>query len=270
MNVNALYFSPTGTTKKITEGIAQRIAQKISGKSEIKVIDFTLKEKRDKEISFTENDLVVIGVPVYAGRVPNVLLPYLNSVLGNGAMAVCVVVYGNRNYDDALIELRDTAQADGFRVIAAGAFVGEHSFSKVLAMGRPDEKDMEIAERFADQILSKIEKGNPGDMVAVKGEEPYRKYYMPRDRAGTPVDIRKVTPKTNSDCNNCKVCVKICPMDSIDPEDPAKLVGICIKCGACIKSCPTSAKYYDDADYLRHQYELEQQFEARREPELFV
>ncbi|MBR0596918.1 EFR1 family ferrodoxin [Sinanaerobacter chloroacetimidivorans] len=269
MNVNAVYFSPTETTKKIVEGIAQKIVRILS-ENTYYINDFTLKNARDEALSFHEKDLVIVGVPVYAGRVPNVLLNYLNSMRGNGAMAVCVVVYGNRNYDDALIELRDIIKEDGFQVIAAGAFVGEHSFSKILAMGRPDEKDMAVVDRFADQICKKLAEGSVHDTITVQGNEPYRKYYMPRDKAGNPVDIRKVTPRTNINCKNCRICANICPMGSIDPVQPSKLNGICIKCGACIKKCPFGAKYYDDPDYLRHQYELEEEFSDRREPELFI
>lgn len=270
MIVNAMYFSPTGTTKKIVEGIAEGIAKKLSGNTVTNTIDFTKKDIRDKAAAFNKDDLVVLGVPVIAGRVPNVLLDYLNTVQGNGAKAVCIVLYGNRNYDDALIELRDIATQDGFQVIAAGAFIGEHSFSKILAADRPDDKDMAVAAQFADQIYAKLIKGEFGETLFVKGCEPYRKYYMPKDREGNPVDIRKVKPKTNSDCKGCKVCVEVCPMDSIDHEDPSILNGICIKCGACIKNCPVSAKYYDDPNYLRHKFELEEQFADRNEPELFL
>jgi NAD-dependent dihydropyrimidine dehydrogenase PreA subunit len=84
------------------------------------------------------------------------------------------------------------------------------------------------------------------------------------------VDIRKVVPKTNSCCNDCKLCVEICPMGSIDFKDVTKLNGICIKCGACIKKCSKNAKYYDDEDYLRHKYELEIDFDSRKEPDVFV
>lgn len=194
----------------------------------------------------------------------------MNSIKGNDALAIAVVLYGNRNYDDALIELRDILQLNGFKVIAGGAFIGEHSFSKILAKDRPDEKDMAIASDFADQIYSKITAEADFQIVNVKGKSPYRDYYRPKNLQGEPVDIRKVTPLTNSDCNNCKLCVSVCPMGSIDKEDVSRLIGICIKCGACIKNCPTQAKYYDDEDYLRHKYELEIEFASRREPELFL
>lgn len=268
--LNTMYFSPTGTTRKIVSGIANGIAGNLGGKTITNNIDFTLPEVRKETVSFTQEDIVVIGTPVYAGRVPNVLLKYLNTIEGNGALAISVVVYGNRNYDDAAVELQDILEANGFKVIAAGAFIGEHSFSKILAQNRPDEKDMFIVYDFANQICKKLTTQDNFKTVVVKGNRPYRKYYMPKDRNGTPVDIRKVTPKTNDKCIDCKLCAKVCPMGSIDYEDVSKLNGICIKCGACIKKCPSGAKYFDDEDYLRHKHELEAELTVRREPELFL
>ena len=98
----------------------------------------------------------MLGTPVYAGRVPNVLLPYLNSIEGNEALAIPIVLFGNRNYDDALIELRDILEKDGFHTLAAGAFVGEHSFSRILAKNRPDAQDMDIVSEFVQQIVAKL------------------------------------------------------------------------------------------------------------------
>ena len=268
--INMMYFSATGTTRKIVSGIAKNISENIGRNVTINEIDFTMPVARKKPVQFTEEDVVIIGVPVYAGRVPNVLLKYLNSIVGSNTLAIPVVVYGNRNYDDALIELTDIFKLNGFNIIAGGAFIGEHSFSKTLAKNRPDEKDMDIACGFANQIYNKITTQDKTQVVIVKGNNPYRKYYKPVTKEGITVDIRRVTPRTNSNCNDCKICASICPMGSIDFEDVSKLNGICVKCGACIKKCPTNAKYYDDADYLRHKFELENQFAYRREPELFI
>lgn len=268
--INTMYFSATDTTKKVVCSIGKKISQNIDKEISINSIDFTLPKARKKAVSFTNQDVLIIGVPVYAGRVPNVLLKYLNSITGNGALAVPVVVYGNRNYDDALIELKDILELNGFKVIGGGAFIGEHSFSKTLAKNRPDEEDMDIARDFANQIYTKIITQDKIQTVVVNGAKPYRKHYIPKNKDGIAVDIRKVTPKTNSNCNDCKICAHICPMGSIDFEDVSKLNGICIKCGACIKKCPIDAKYYDDEDYLRHKHELEDNFTYRREPELFL
>jgi len=129
---------------------------------------------------------------------------------------------------------------------------------------------MNIVGEFADQIYVKLTTLEGIQTLVVNGNQPYRKHYMPKDKDGSPVDIRKVAPKTNSNCIDCKLCVKVCPMGSINFEDVSILNGICIKCGACIKKCPNQAKYFDDKDYLRHKQELEIEYASRREPELFI
>ena len=269
MKINTFYFSPTETTQKIVSGIAAGISKEM-GLLAINTINFTLPKVRVEAVSFKADDLVVVGVPVYAGRVPNILLKYLNMTEGNSATAIAIVVYGNRNYDDALIELKDILVLKGFKVIAGGAFIGEHSFSKILAKDRPDDQDMAVVNDFARQIAHKLKTQSDTDDILVKGNTPYRKYYMPKNKGGIPVDIRKVTPKTNSNCTDCKLCAEVCPMGTINYEDVTKLNGICIKCGACLKKCPVQAKYYDNEDYLRHKYELEIDFADRKEPELFI
>ena len=268
--INTMYFSATDTTKKVVCGIGKEILENIDRKITINNIDFTLPAVREKIVSFTEQDVVIIGVPVYAGRVPNILLKYLKSIIGNGALAIPVVVYGNRNYDDALIELKDILELNDFKVIGGGAFIGEHAFSKILAKNRPDEEDMDIVSDFANQIYTKLITQDKIQTVVITGNNPYRKYYIPKNKDGIAVDIRKVTPKTNGNCNSCKICANICPMGSIDFEDVSKLNGICIKCGACIKKCPMNAKYYDNENYLIHKQELEVDFAYRRQPELFI
>lgn len=270
--VCAAYFSATGTTKKVVTGIAEELADRLGVACD--TFDFTLPAARAEQKCFSSNTLVVFGTPVYAGRVPNVLLKYLVTIQGNGALAVPVTVFGNRHFDDALIELRDILEKDGFHALAAGAFIGEHSFSTILAAGRPDAGDMEIVRQFAGRVAEKAAAVTDVTTLApveVEGTPyPYRGYYQPRDRKGNPVDIRKVKSLVNENCNDCKICAKVCPMGSISMENVREYTGICIKCGACIKKCPQHARYYEDAGYLYHQHELEEGFVRRAEPSLFV
>ena len=267
----AFYFSPTGTTKKIVTGISDGLAKRSGGDS-VGHVDFTLPAARKEPAVFSKLAVVVAGVPVYAGRVPNVLLKYLNTIEGNGALAVAVVVYGNRHYDDALIEWRDLLDSRGFRVIAAGAFIGEHSFSRILGGDRPDVQDMLRVTEFAGRIheILSVSQNEPNTLV-VPGNQPYQPYYRPKDKDGNPASILKVVPKTSIDCIHCGLCVDLCPMDSIDADDVSTITGICIKCCACLKNCPVSAKYFDDANFLWHKEELEVAFTSpRREPEFFL
>lgn len=290
--IRAMYFSGTNTTAKVTKAIACRIWENLDQRGTavhyVKAdhIDFSPKEARDRIYTFDEDDLVVFGTPVIAGRVPNVLLKFLDTLQGGGAMAVPVVLYGNRNFDDALIELRNILESRNFHTVAAAAFIGEHSFSRILAAGRPDEADMEKADHFADQAAEKIftliqEHHGDGQKiasalaqsgpVAVEGQTPIRPYYKPRDRQGAHIDIRKVIPKLDEQkCNACGICVAACPMGSIKKERPGHVDGICIKCCGCVKKCPEGALYFDDAGYLYHKKELEIQYTERKEPSLFI
>ena len=267
----AVYFSGTGTTRRTVERIAGGIASRLNLPAES--VDFSRPAVRQETLCFGEKDLVVFGTPVYAGRVPNVLLPFLRErIMGGGALAVPVVLFGNRNYDDALIELRNILAADGMHPIAAGAFVGEHSFSRVLGADRPNAEDEALMDEFAARVaaLAAGLDAAPVKSVAVRGQEPLRPYYTPRDRAGKPINILKVKPKTDlSRCGGCGLCADLCPMGSIDPADVSAVRGICIKCCACVKGCPTGAKFFDDAGYLYHQHELEAQYARPAENEVF-
>lgn len=268
----AVYFSATDTTKKTVLTIADEAARLLGAERED--YDFTLPRMRENGFAAGKDDLVIFGTPVYAGRVPNVLLKYLATIQGNGALAVPVVLFGHRNFDDGLIELRDILENTGFHTVAAAAFVGEHSFSKTLAAGRPDADDMKEALAFAGKVTEKVKglpEGEAPAPVEVEGvPHPYRGYYQPRDRKGVSIDIRKVKSLVSDACDDCKICADVCPMGSISHENVREYTGICIKCGACIKKCPKQARYYEDEGYLYHQHELEEGYTRRAAISLFL
>ena len=207
----AVYFSGTGTTEKTVRRIASGLSTALSAPME--VFDFTPPAARQADLSFGPEDLVVLGVPTYAGRVPNVLLPYLTGkVHGAATPAVPVVLFGNRNFDDSLMELRNIMTANGFMPVAAAAFVGEHSFSRTLGAGRPNAADLTQMDDFARGAAQKLQElaALPTVPVSVAGEEPIRPYYTPRDRHGAPINILKVKPKTDMAlCGGCGLCAAL-------------------------------------------------------------
>lgn len=260
----AVWFSATGTTEKVVNFVAKNIAEQLS--VPVESLSFNTPAARKQELNFSADELVVLGVPVYAGRVPNLILPYVQgSIKAEGALAVPVVLYGNRNFDDGLMELRNVMRDNGFKPIAAGAFVGEHSFSTTLGAGRPDAEDMALAAKLAETAAERVQAGCE-ELVAVEGCDPIRPYYTPRDRNGEPIrDFLKAKPMTDPDkCTKCGLCAELCPMGSIDAEDFSNVAGKCIKCCACVKKCPTGAKYFDHEGYLYHQHELEDVYGVRR------
>lgn len=259
--VRAVYFSGTGNTGRTVMTIANKIAESL--KVPCEGISISPSSVRKMELKFSSTELAIIGTPTYAGRMPNLLLPYYQTKLkGDNTPAIAVCTFGNRAFDDCLVELRNTLQENGFSTIGAGAFVGQHVFAPMLGHGRPGLSDVRMMSQLSKEVLKKIETLDivPEKPVYVAGNDPVGPYYTPRDRYGYPVNILKVRPKTDKKkCSKCNICIRMCPMDAISP-DPNQIPGPCIKCGLCLKVCPTKAKYYDDENFLFHKKELTDQY----------
>lgn len=271
--VKAIYISPTGNVKKAVCTIAKKIATQLDATFEED--DFTLPAARSDVRKAAADELVVFGVPVYAGRIPNKFLPFVQELFkADGAPAVPVVCFGNRNFDNALIELRNELENNGFHTIAAAGIVTEHVFSNELAPGRPDSCDIGLLEDFAVKAADKAADMDASLIpppVKVRGDEPVGPYYRPLGIDGQPAVFLKAKPKTKEDiCAKCGICADACPMGSISHDDPAEISGICIKCHACVKKCPQNAKYFDDPAFLSHVEMLKANYSRRSETELFL
>lgn len=266
MDINSaklIFFSPTQTTRKVIKGIAQglRIAT-------LEILDLTSPDSVVNELAEMQGELAIIGAPVYSGRLPNDAVSRLRRLKGNGTPAVIVVVYGNRAYEDALLELRDLAVEAGFKPVAAGAFIGEHSFSSnstPIAVGRPDAEDLQQAQEFGWMIHGKISNMRTLDEMPpfqVPGNFPYRE-------RGTSLEISPVTQET--ECAKCEECVLVCPIAAVTMGDAVITdQGRCIRCCACIKTCSIGARTMED-QRIRHVAEqLSMNCRERKEPEMYL
>ena len=167
----------------------------------------------------------------FGGRVPAPAVERLSQMKANGAKAILVCVYGNRAYEDTLVELQDTAKQAGFRVIAGVAAVAEHSIVRQFAAGRPDEQDKAQLCQFAQEIHKKLEHGD-GSEPQIPGHRPYHK----SGGAG-------MVPKPTKACVKCGLCAEKCPVQAIDRVDPAKVdKKACISCMRCVSICPHEAR----------------------------
>lgn len=266
MKLTTMVFSPTGTTRKTLDAMGGVLEERIAFES-VTLVDFAQPAVRREPRSFGPEDVLLLGLPVYAGRVPNVLREYVAGLQGRQTPALVLVLYGNRSPGDALAELRELLTAGGFQVLGAGAFIGEHSFSKVLAKGRPDDDDLAEARRFAAALADKLSRGDRSTDYPVPGTLPLTGYYTPLGLDGAPVNFLKAKPLTSEACTRCGLCVRLCPMGSITPEDPSAVPGICIKCCACVKECPVGAKSFQDPGFLSHLAQLEANYQEPKAPE---
>ena len=223
-NIDFYYFSPTGGTEKIGIYLAKSISEC--------VVEHNLADK-NAPVENPKNEFSVIAVPVFGGRIPAFIAEKLKSIKASGKKAATVAVYGNRAYEDTLLELNNILNESGFCVIASGAFVAQHSMYPELAAGRPDEKDFEDLSCFGKKILEKLESGSE-DQIKVPGNYPYK-----------PEFSAPATPISTEACCLCKKCIAICPTDAICISENKLIktdIAKCALCMACVKTCPTHAR----------------------------
>jgi ferredoxin len=241
-------FSPTGGCSKIAAAIAgARMSTRIDLCSPVS----------PQELPADAPLLAVL--PVYGGRLPAVAVQRLRALQGNGSPAIAVVVYGNRAYDDALLELRNTLADSGFKVIAAAAFVAEHSIVRSIAPGRPDASDLALAVDFGNAAADKIASGN-GSTVCVPGNEEYR-----------PLPQMPVTPIVTDACGGCGMCARKCPVEAIPLNNPRSTDATrCILCMRCVAICPRQARLLPPPAQAAFAERLRAVATEPKQPDLFL
>ncbi|MFA5648058.1 MAG: EFR1 family ferrodoxin [Bacteroidales bacterium] len=260
MNINrivSIYFSPNGTTKKIVNRVAKSI-----GNYDMQEVNLTSKENRSVKRSFSENDLVIIGLPVYADRLPALSKEIFENLEGNNTPTVTIVSYGNRAYGDALLELKNSLVKSGMRVISGAAIVAEHCFNKNVATSRPDAKDDIKILDYANRIHAKIQSIQTIESLSdifVTGNYPYQ-----------PLKTHQV-PTGDEKCIECGLCKENCPVNAIHESNYRLTDGeVCIGCGRCVNICPTGSRAVRNEGFIQFIKKLEEIAGERKEMEVFI
>lgn len=253
MNVYDIVFSPTGGTQKVSALLTNAL------NGEVASIDLTDSKQDFRAVQLASDDVAVISVPSYGGRVPAVAIDRLGRITGHGARAILVCVYGNRAYEDTLVELEDAVKQAGFQVIVAVAAIAEHSIARQFAANRPDAQDAQQLSAFAKQIQDKLSANNTAE-PSIPGNRPYKK----TGGAG-------LVPKPTKDCTKCGVCIHECPVQAINPENPKKVdEKACISCMRCISVCPHSARRVNPVMLSAVGLALKKVCSERKENQLFI
>lgn len=253
MNLYIFTFSPTGGTRKAADLLCQ------GWEGQPTQVDLTDHAAPFSGLSLRGEDVAVIAVPSYAGRMPAPAVERLKLVHGNGARAVLVCVYGNRAYEDTLVELEDAAVQAGFQVVAGVAAVAEHSIVRQFAAGRPDSQDRTQLQAFGRSIWDKLQAGDTA-RPTLPGNRPYKK-------AGGV----GMVPKPTRDCDRCGVCAQQCPVQAIHPDDPRQTdKEACISCMRCVAVCPRHARKVNPVMLAAAQVALKKVCSDRKANQLFL
>ena len=250
-------LSPCGSTLNCLRVMSDYLPNPLLGH------DLTLPATTQQSRSFGPEDLVVLGFPVYGGRLPSLAGRVFKSIAGNKTPVVLVAVYGNRDYEDALLEMQQLAEERGFVPFAAAALVAEHVMEPSVGSKRPDGQDKKAIRKFAKAVCKSISTYKSVDEISftAPGQYPFRK----------PVLRLPFAPVTLKTCRGCALCVDICPAEAIQ-DDAARTADpeICISCMACVLKCPKKARVIDHPALLNAKQWLSANCIERREPEFFL
>ena len=255
--VTEVFFSPTYSTERIVRLIGE------AWEETHQEIDLSRIPKEGEVHEFGAQDLVIFGVPSYGGRVPAPAAERFRNLKGQKTPIILLTAFGNRDYDDTLLEMKDLAEEQGFVPAAAVAAGAEHSIMRQYAEGRPDSRDKSELTDFSVKIREKIEQTEDTERVSelsVKGNRPYREYN------GVPMK-----PSAGKQCKKCGLCARLCPAGAIPAEHPEETVKkMCISCMRCIAVCPEHARSISRPMLLAASMKLKKECSERKRNELII
>lgn len=259
MAVKRIVFSPTGGTQRVANIVAEALAEQGVGDL-AEGVDLCDPHADYAAASFNEDDVAVLALPSFGGRVPALATERLTKVAGNEARCILVCVYGNRAYEDTLVEMEDAAKNAGFTVVAAMAAIAEHSMMHQYATGRPDTEDKAALEGMVAKTAKKLRSNRAAtEPEGIPGNRPYKK------------SGKGMVPKASSACVACGLCARSCPAEAIDLTNPRHVdADKCIGCMRCVSVCPHDARSLNAAMLAAASLALKKACSTRKEPELYL
>ena len=253
------YFTPIQMTRRYVYCVAAGMSNGIPTEQ----YNLTAVAERSKQHYFEPDEMLIAALPSFGGRIPQVAPALLRNLHGQGTPAVVIVTYGNRGYDDTLLEMQNILQEQGFVIVGGAALVSVHALSEKVGAGRPDAADLAFARDFGVQIRQKVEAmGETPVSMEMPGNTPLKD--LPPKMGFSPI--------TNDKCVLCMQCFRWCPTDAITYDNPNETdASRCVMCFGCVTRCPVDARQVVNQPFLDRIKQLEENFSGKRcEPEMFL
>lgn len=248
--LSKVYFSPSGSTEKIVNEVAKSFNM---NRENYDLLSF------DDEKTF-DDELVIIGVPVFNGRIPKTAQKRLSKMKGTDTKTIVILNYGNMEYVDALLELTELLKENGFNIIGIATTVSENSLFSQIAHGRPDENDLKKISEFSKNVYEKIENGDENE-IFVGGYKPFVEHEIPQFNVEC----------DDSLCVECLDCAYTCPEDAIDESTPTMTsIDDCSRCSTCINICSEGARSFGGAEYELEKQNATENYMMRKEAEFYL
>lgn len=256
--IHFAYFTPTQVTRRYVYCVASGMSNGIPTAQ----YNLTSVKERHEQHSLEKDELLIVALPSFGGRVPRISPALLRNFWGQDTPAVAITTYGNRGYDDTLLEMQDILKEQGFVTVAGAAFVSVHALSAKVGAGRPNADDLQAAKLFGTQVREKLDAAESIESIPLPGNIPFKELPPPSN----------FSPITNDKCVLCMQCFRWCPGDAITYNNPNETdVTKCILCHGCVVRCPVQARQVVNEPFLQRVQQLEATFaDVYCQPEVFL
>lgn len=247
MKIALIYISPNGTTRILTNVIAE-ILSKLGN---ITVFDLGRGDLRDPDSIdpdiFGNYDLLGIGSPTYHLRVFKPVADFIQTILpkvpenGSKRSAFVYTTYAGILSGRTLVNMAKDLHRARYTTLAGLKIKMPHFWGSFENL--PGEHACSLLEKLPDILLERIV--DPPEWKKIYKLLSYQRPFAWRIYPFTRITgrINRVNIHLNADlCKKCGLCVKECPVSALTIEPHLKRnQRKCLYCHHCVHRCPTKA-----------------------------
>lgn len=244
------YFSGTGNTRFVAEAFKRQL--------EDKGYSISCESIEGGGSAWEETDLLVIGGPIMAGNVPELLIRWVLREIPSVPQGDALVFTTSAGLENAhgVHSLARKLAEKGYRVVGQSLFQMPRNYY----FGRYEPTPLEEQGRLFNAVSEDVA-GEVGRLEGARAPVGLqgRGKVLSQDLMAELFSLmaRGMGKKFNSfadDCTGCIRCIRECPRQNIEVKPGGGVVfrGRCMLCTRCLHNCPAHAIGYGGVKYTRY------------------